>query len=105
MLPFAFAERRCGPMSAIPWKKVTPLLTAASFVVLSAGCGSKPPCDTDISAVDAARSDAESADRALEDARAQKDRLEKQVAAEKARTSELEREKAELTAKIEELGG
>ena len=92
-------------MSAKPLRKVPLLLAAGVFVVAAAGCGSNPPCETDLAAVDAARSRAQAADKKLEDAKAQKTELEQQVAAEKARMESLTEKKDELQTKIKELGG
>lgn len=92
-------------MSANPLRKALLLLAAGAFVATAAGCGSNPPCETDLAAVDAARSRAQAAERKLEDAKGQMKELEKQIAAEKARKESLAEKKDELKEKIKELGG
>jgi hypothetical protein len=92
-------------MSVRPLRKALLLLGAGVFVAAAAGCGSNPPCETDLAAVDAARSRAQAADQKLEDAKAQLKELEQQVAAEEARKASLAEKKQELKEKIEELGG
>lgn len=80
-------------------------LLVAAGCVSAAGCGSNPPCVTDISDVEAARTEAQSAEARLDALRQEKGRLEKEIAAEEGRRTELERRKAELEAKIAELEG
>jgi len=92
-------------MLANPLRKLAPAVALAVLVAVGAGCGSNPPCDTDIAAVDAARSAAATAEDKLEDAKSQKTQLENQISAETDRKAELEAKKAELEAKIAELGG
>jgi uncharacterized protein HemX len=92
-------------MSAKPLKSIAMLALAAGVAVWSAGCSSNPPCETDLAAVDAARSSAKAADAKMQEAKSQKDQLERQLAAEKARKAELEKQKAELEKQIAELGG
>jgi sRNA-binding protein len=92
-------------MSASPLKKLTLLSVGAALLGAGLGCGSNPPCDTDISAVDAARSRAQKAQARLEEAKAQKEQLQRELAEAKARREKLEKRKAELEAKIRELGG
>jgi hypothetical protein len=92
-------------MLAKPLRKLAPVVAIAVLVAVGAGCSSNPPCETDLSAVDGARSAAEAADMKLDEAKAQKDRLEQQIADEKARQEELEARKAELEAEIAELEG
>jgi septal ring factor EnvC (AmiA/AmiB activator) len=91
-------------MSAFP-RKTALIAVAASLSAFAMGCGSNPPCEIDISAVDSARSEAKAADAALEEAESQKAQLERQIQQEKARKAELEARKRELMAQIEELGG
>jgi septal ring factor EnvC (AmiA/AmiB activator) len=81
------------------------LATVALLAAAGAGCGSNPPCETDISAVDAARTEAQSAESRLEEARRQKAQLEQQLATEQSRKAELERKLAELKAEIAKLEG
>jgi septal ring factor EnvC (AmiA/AmiB activator) len=82
------------------------LIAAVVLTALCLGCGSaNAPCEVDISTVDAARSEAERAQRNVEEAKRQKAELEQQLEAEKTRREELERRKAELLAQIEDLGG
>ncbi|MEZ5063917.1 MAG: hypothetical protein R3B81_04240 [bacterium] len=92
-------------MSANPLKCVAGVATGALLMLAATGCGSNPPCETDLAAVDAARSAAKAAEMQLEDAKSQKAQLEQQIAAERARSGELEKQKAELEAQIRELQG
>jgi septal ring factor EnvC (AmiA/AmiB activator) len=98
-------ERRCGLMSAIPRNKIAPLFVAVLLAASSLGCGSTPPCDIDISAVDAARSKAQAVEQELVDAQNEKARLEQQLAEEEARRRELEARKAQLEAQLKDLEG
>jgi septal ring factor EnvC (AmiA/AmiB activator) len=91
-------------MLAKPRKKLASLVAVVALAAVGAGCGSNPPCETDLSQVDKARSEAKAAEMKLEEAQSQKAQLERQIADEKARHGELEAKKAELEAKIEELG-
>ena len=86
-------------------KKTALLGAVALLTAVSVGCSSNPPCETDLSAVDAARSDAGSAESRLEEATRQKSQLERQLADETARKAELEAKIAELNAQIAELEG
>lgn len=92
-------------MSAKPLRRAMLLLAAGVFLAAAAGCGSNPPCETDLAAVDAARSQAQAAQKKLKDAKAQKTELEKKIAAEEARKESLAQKKDELQKKIKELGG
>jgi septal ring factor EnvC (AmiA/AmiB activator) len=92
-------------MSAIPRIKAAAWIAAFLTSAATLGCGSTPPCEIDISAVDAARSKAQAAERELQNAQSQKERLEKQLAEETARKKELEARKAELEAQLDDLGG
>ena len=92
-------------MSAKPLRVAFLMLAAGVLAVTAIGCGSNPPCETDLSAVDAARSQAGSAEQALEDAQSQKAQLEQQVADEAARKEELEQRKQDLMDQIKELEG
>lgn len=92
-------------MSAKPLKSIAVLALVACAAMWSAGCSSNPPCETDLAAVDAARSAAKAADAKMLEAESQKEQLERQLAAEQLRRTELERQKAELEALIAELGG
>ena len=87
------------------WKAASLFLAGAAFVVASAGCGSNPPCQTDIATVDSARTAAKAAEQKLEQAKQRKADLEQQIEAEKARQQDLEKRKAELETKISDLGG
>jgi len=81
------------------------IVVVALFVaaILGSGCGSNPPCETDLAAVDAARKSAADAQARLDDLKRQKEQLEAQLAQEKTRNEELAKRKAELEAKIAEL--
>ena len=92
-------------MSAKPLKVMLLMLTAGVLAVTAVGCGSNPPCETDLSAVDAARSLAGDAETQLDDAQDQKTTLEKQVADEAAKKADLEKRKQDLMTQIEELEG
>jgi hypothetical protein len=92
-------------MSAKPLRRALLLLAAGVFVAAAAGCGSNPPCETDLAAVDAARSQAQAAEKKLQDAKDQKKELEQKIAAEKARKESLAKQKDDLQKKIKELGG
>ena len=78
-------------------------VAAIALVALSAGCGSAPPCETDLTVVDAARVEAQAAEQKLAAAEREKQQLQEALAAEQARKAELERRQAELEAKISEL--
>jgi hypothetical protein len=92
-------------MSAKPLKKAAALLAATACLLVGAGCGSNPPCDTDLAAVDAARSTAKAADAKLEEAKRQQSDLQKQLDAEKKRKADLEARKAELEKQIAAMQG
>jgi uncharacterized protein YdaU (DUF1376 family) len=92
-------------MSAKSRWKAASFLVSAAFAIAGAGCGSNPPCQTDIATVDAARSAAKSAEAKLEEAKQHQADLQRQIQAEQARQKDLEQRKAELEAKISELGG
>jgi hypothetical protein len=92
-------------MSANSRKKALSLAAVAAFALVGAGCGSNPPCEVDIATVDAARSAATTSEMKLEEAQRKQAELERQVEAEAARQAELVKRKAELEAKIAELGG
>ncbi|MFN8177427.1 MAG: hypothetical protein U0167_05845 [bacterium] len=85
------------------WKAIVVAAAALGMAMLGTGCGSNPPCETDLAAVDAARKAAADAEARLEDLKKQKQELEQQLAQEKSRSDELARKKAELEAKIAEL--
>ncbi|GJM43666.1 MAG: hypothetical protein DHS20C21_05080 [Gemmatimonadota bacterium] len=90
-------------MSAKPLRRIGLLLAASTFALTSAGCGSNPPCETDLAAVDAARGAAKTAESKLTAAKTQQADLQTQIDAEKAKQAELAARKAELEAKIAEL--
>jgi septal ring factor EnvC (AmiA/AmiB activator) len=92
-------------MSAFRLRESALAAVAASLAAFATGCGSNPPCEIDISAVDAARSEAKAAETALEEAESQKAQLQRQIDKENARKQELENRKRELLAAIEELEG
>ena len=92
-------------MSAFRLKESALAAAAASLAVFAFGCGSNPPCEIDISTVDAARSEAKAAETSLEEAESQKAQLERQIDEEKARQKKLENRKQELLAQIAELEG
>jgi len=90
-------------MLARPSKRIALILGAGGALFL-AGCGgAPPPCTTDLTQVDAARSAAQSADAELQKARDQKARLEAQIADEQRRSTQLESRKADLEKRIAEL--
>ena len=78
-------------------------VAAVVLVTMSAGCGSAPPCETDLTAVDAARLEAQAAEQKLATAEREKKQLQEALAAEQARKAELEQRAAELEARISEL--
>jgi uncharacterized protein YlxW (UPF0749 family) len=92
-------------MSVKTRSKVILSVATVLFGLAGAGCGSNPPCQTDIAAVDAARGAAQTAEAKLEEAKRRQADLQNQIQAEQARQQELKQRKAELEAKIAELGG
>ncbi|MGH2570125.1 MAG: hypothetical protein ACRDGR_02790 [bacterium] len=92
-------------MPAVPSKKIAAAALVGALVAIVTGCGSNPPCEIDISAVDAARSQAKAAESAIEEAESQKAQLERQIQEEQVRKQELEARKQELQAQLEALGG
>ena len=66
-------------MSAFRLRESALAVVAASLAAFVLGCGSNPPCEIDISAVDAARSDAKAAEAALDEAESQKAQLQQQI--------------------------
>jgi septal ring factor EnvC (AmiA/AmiB activator) len=77
--------------------------TLGAIAIFGAGCGSNPPCETNLAAVDAARKSAADAETRLAQLKQQKQQLEQQIVQEKSRQDELAKQKAELEAKIAEL--
>ena len=92
-------------MSAKPLRVAFLMLAAGALAVTAVGCGSNPPCETDLSAVDAARSQAGAAEQQLENVQSQKTQLEQQVADEAAKKDQLEERKQDLLDQIKELEG
>jgi hypothetical protein len=76
---------------------------AAVLAAATSGCGSIPPCETDIAAVEAARGVAAAAEAKVAEAEKTKLELEEELAAEEARRAELEGRKADLEARLQEL--
>ena len=92
-------------MSVNSPKKAAWLVALVAFALAAAGCGSNPPCQTDIATVDAARSAATASEADLEEAQRRQAELARQADEELARQQELVRRKVELQAQIDELGG
>ncbi|MDP6461102.1 MAG: hypothetical protein QF819_00580 [Gemmatimonadota bacterium] len=86
------------------------ILSTALFLALIVGtmpvligCGSNPPCETDISAVDAAASQAANAQSRLDELNAQRTDLEGRVVAEKKKARSLAEQKAMIETELKKL--